>query len=72
MYRLRAVSLNAFVFIVIYALCIAPFIEIHILDMPSFFIHLPINEQPGQKIVVRRRIMILLTGLVVLNKKIIK
>jgi hypothetical protein len=57
MYRLRAVSLNAFVFIVIYALCIAPFIGIHnILDMLSFFIHLPINEQAGQKIVVRRRI----------------
>jgi hypothetical protein len=57
MYRLRAVSLNAFVFIVIYALCIAPFIGIHnILDMLSFFIHLPINEQAGQKIVIRRRI----------------
>jgi DNA-binding CsgD family transcriptional regulator len=31
-----------------------PFIGIHILNMLIFFIHLPINEQAGQKIVVRR------------------
>ncbi|HKG40676.1 MAG TPA: hypothetical protein VKA98_00910 [Nitrososphaeraceae archaeon] len=34
----------------------APFIGIYMLDM-LIFIHLLINEQAGQKIVVRRRIM---------------
>ena len=48
---------------------IAPFIGIHKLDMLLFSIHLPVNDIQDKKTVVRRRIMTLLTDLVLLNKK---